>query len=335
MKDKKQKNAAKVTKVAASAGTTVKRPNPKVDFKDDGSCVISHTEYIADLVSTSSVPTSVAYPLQPQSATVFTWLSAIATRFEMYRFRKLKFHYKPSSATSFAGWVVIGFDFDCYDTDFTKSTMLTWKYAAKCALWQDMTLDVSGDSRISTFRYCDSSFNERGDKRLDNLGNFITLSESTHLNPGELFVEYTVELRQPAYKIPPALYLESRMTVPMSAPDVYFSSTNVVRGNAPVSFIEPNSLRFDSAGQYFLDVLTKATSGVSGPLTVTFGGPASAFQATLMFRLNSTSAAWARYALRIIEPGVLATVTGSSGVDILSSFVLSTADYLLKDALSL
>lgn len=102
--------------------------------------------------------------------------------------------YETSSSTTSNGYVIVAFDFDAYDSTPTKQEMLTWKYSARGPLWAPVRLDVSVDSRISTYRYCD--YEVRGDKRLDLLGNLFYLVDSTGgLSAGELYVEYSCHFR--------------------------------------------------------------------------------------------------------------------------------------------
>ena len=88
----------------------------------------------------------------------------------MYRFDKLRFVFAPSSSTGTSGSVTLGFDFDVLDESPTKATMLCWKYSSRSALWSSSTLDVSSDSRSSTYRYCNYASPGNGDSRLDDLG---------------------------------------------------------------------------------------------------------------------------------------------------------------------
>ena len=55
-------------------------------------------------------------------------------------------------------------------------------------------------------RYCNYAATN-GDARLDMLGNLWILVETPSAHTiGEIYVDYEVEFRQPAYKIPPAVY---------------------------------------------------------------------------------------------------------------------------------
>jgi len=338
MAKKKQKAAKKSASrvsmaiVPAARGAKVGGAKPPtITNHPDGSCVITHTEFVQDVASGGAGGGAVLYlPVNPQRASVFTWLAAIATRFEMYRFEKLKFMYRPSLGTSQSGWVVLAFDFDAYDNPTTqtneanypsKSEMLTWKYSSKSAVWQDCSLDLSADSRISTYRYCDIS--SRGDLRLDLLGNMfvraLTLGDT--LACGELFVEYTVRFRQPSYKIPPALYSQvgdGNWVWP--APNFWFPVGTPVAGNMAVQRVSNNQLLINDVGQFLLSVAMAASGSIAGSPTVTYSvpptSPSANWEDTLLSSYHSFTGAGLLSYLRVETPPVLATFTQPSGSDL-------------------
>lgn len=273
-----EKDRAIVLSAPVSKATKMKAPKaPSISNRNDGSCTISHLEFVQDITGLSTTA-SVVHPVNPQRSAVFTWLSAIATRYEMYRFEKLKFHYRPSCSTATGGWVALGFDFDSYDETPTKATMLAWKYSGKCAPWQEMTLDVSTDARLATFRYLDSQ--TRGDKRLDLLGNLVILASTAATEfVGELMVEYQVTFRQPAYKDPPALF---HTTVTESEPtkDNWFlrsGISNLVKnvGNMAVEIVDKDTLQINDIGSFIVTAASYASATLGGVPSITFSVPAS------------------------------------------------------------
>jgi len=210
-KSKQQPNAqtrntyALVKSAPAAVGTMAKRPAPKVAFTADGNCRISHTEYVSD-VYTSSAQTATSFTVNPQDNTTFGWLSAIATRFEMYKFEGLTLHYKPSCATTTQGYIMLGMDFDAYDTAPSKNAMMNWRYASKSAAWQPSAVNCAAALSQVGYKYCETL--QIGDRRVSDLGKLWILSDNSDStrNAGELFITYTVSFKQPALKIPAALY---------------------------------------------------------------------------------------------------------------------------------
>lgn len=267
----------------AAMATKVKRKAPKVNFDSNGDCTVAHTEYMFDVDAQTGGGFRENHLVNPQNPTVFTWLSAIATRFEMYRFTKLKFTFKPSSGTDVNGFVVFGFDFDPYDnTEPTKIEMLAWRYSAKCAPWQTVSVDCSPDSKMAAWRYADGgsatnaggTLSTRGDLRFDYLGRLclLAVADST-LSIGEMFVEYVVKFRQPSYKVPPSLYAEVKNSTKMTTPSDWFNSTTTFPGNMNFTIIDENTLEIYNAGSWLLNTLVSTSLGLTGGITVTMSTP--------------------------------------------------------------
>lgn len=269
MPNKTNKNKTKTTittnaPVAKGTMVTSKKKQPQITYRDNV-CVVTHSEYISDVIARDT-STATSYPVNPQSNSTFTWLSAIATRFEMYRFRKLKFHYKPSCSTITSGYVILGMDFDFYDPSPTKPTMLAWKYSSKSAVWQSSSLDVSMDSRMSTPRYCNVS-SSQGDSRLDMLGNLWVLAfHGTTLDVGEVYVEYTVEFLQPSYRIPPALYCEIKTPVSQDPASLCYNAF-VEGGNMLIKKIPgTNGFTFRDVGKFIISFAQSGTGQSTHPV---------------------------------------------------------------------
>lgn len=333
MKNKSKKNAPKakqqgtmVSYQAPLAKTTTINGarTPKMTYASDGSCRITHGEYIRDVYSRTS---GVAEPLlvNPQSSAAFTWLSAIATRFEMYRFKQLKFTFKTSSSTTQDGFVILGFDFDAYDEAPTKASMLQWKYSAKTSCWNNQSLDVSADTRIATWRYCNYlNLGSQGDSRLDYLGNFFLLCNTAvdNVYVGELFVDYTIEFRQPSYKLPP-IYSESIISPTWVTSNAFFTQPVAFQGNVPIVVNTANKIIIPVAGEFL--VTTKINgSGITSPPLITVSTPTDYLnqESTLTDFGTSFTATQGTsiYRLSIPVGGALLTFT-ASGTTIVQSFV--------------
>lgn len=338
---KNQERAVVQQAVLAKAAKVKGAPVPKISNHADGSCTIAHQEFCMDItaLALTTQGSCTVEGVNPQRATLFTWLSAIATRFEMYRFEKLRFMYKPSCSTTLGGFIVIGFDFDAYDqpegiaidgTTPTKAEILTWKYSVKAAPWQETTLDLSGDSRIATYRYCDLS--SRGDKRLDLLGNLVIRAVQTFSSDailaGELFVDYTVRFRQPSYKIPPALY--SKVYTPTwPSLTTWFTSSTSTLGNLVAQVVNTNNLTVKDAGNFLVNLVIEST-GLTGTPTMTASvptaSPSANFESALIGALVSSTRMQALYTLKVETPPVLLTFSGITGssTGIASTLLFST-----------
>jgi hypothetical protein len=238
-----------VRSAPAVRATVAKRPVPNVVFTVNGDCTITHTEYITD-VSIATYFRTLSYDIDPQESSTFTWLSAIASRFEKFSFSKLSFAYKPSCSTTTNGWVILGYDPDYYDSAPNKATALSWRDSVKLAPWQ--SAEVNASKTVSELGRRFHGPSTLGDQRLTNFGKLWVLSDqaSADQNVGEIFVHYTVKFHIPAIKLPPALF----GTVERPAPaGPFVQRTGNVR-------ITPglNNDEFDmhSIGSYYVTVIS-------------------------------------------------------------------------------
>lgn len=320
-------------KAPVAVGTVVKGARaPKVNYASDGSCTISHSEYVQD-VTTAVSGVAQSKLVNPQSPDMFTWLSAIGSRFEMFRFKKLRFRFKTSSSTTQDGFVILGYDFDVYDDNPSKAVLLTWKYNSKSPVWADNVLDVSADTRMSTWRYCNYlNLGAQGDSRLDYIGKLLLLCQSStdNLAVGELFVDYVCEFRQPSYKLP-TLYSESLVPPTWATTNAFFTQPVTFAGNLPVIVNTANKLIIPTEGDYLISA--RATgSGISSNIGIVGSVPlefpnaewtladlGSTFTSTLA---NST------YLLKVPVGGVLLTFNVSGAA--ITNSIVRFATYFLS-----
>lgn len=328
---------AVVQSVPAAKGLKLsKPPSPKIGFRPDGSCVVTHYEYVADVFAVASIHDPVSrYRINPQSNTTFTWLSAIATRFELYKFNKCVIHYKPSCGTATNGYVIMGVDFDSYDAPPTKVELLAWKMSAKSAAWQDCKLDISKESRLTTFRFCDAS-TRAGDIRLDDLGTLnvrgVAPDYSASQPLGELFIEYTVEFRQPAYKIPPALYADlgdhdmASNTNWLGTAQSFADKLKANGANLALKWVAENQFQILDTGNFLISTLVGGSSSVGNITspTVTPAAPGAEFVANSTASFTTGQAANLITLLSVLVAPVLVTYTTQAGNGMVNRIRIST-----------
>jgi len=321
--------SAPVVKATVNKGARA----PMVTYASDGSCSISHMEYVQD-ANISVNGSAIALACNAQSSEMFTWLSAIASRFEMYRFKKLVYHFKTSCSTTTDGFAVIGFDFDAYDEAPGKAAMLAWKYVTKGAVWNNISLNVSSDSRMSTWRYCNQGTPTGGDKRLDVLGNLFTLIQggTTNKNVGEIYVEYICEFRQPSYKLPPVYSFKATSSGWDNTNDFFGGVTTKFEGNMPYFVNTGQKLVVPVAGKFLIDVFCSG-GGISSAITVNgtqaIEYPNASWVLTALETVFSPGGSFANstFVLDVPVGGVLLTfsVTGST----ITNSIVRFATYVL------
>lgn len=171
-----------------------------------GDCRIIHREYIQDIVAQAAAPSLFnvsSFPINPGQAATFPWLAALASRYESYRFRSLRFCYESEAPTSLGGSVIISLDYDSQDpAPLTKQQAMAYRNAVRSAPWEEVS-HVSSQEDLNKQK---SYFVRPGaqpagtDSRLYDTGNaFVATQNITTASAvcGELYVEYDVDLMTP------------------------------------------------------------------------------------------------------------------------------------------
>ena len=167
---------------------------------------IRHKEYINDLDIPAGAGVFSSLEINPGLSDTFSWLSAIAQRFETYRFNSLAFHYVPSVPTTTAGSLLLVPDYDPADDNsaISKQELFGFEDAVRGAWWTQFTCRCSPQNL-----HKQKEFFVRGSSLASNLyiNSFDTLqlcimrSGSVAVEGGgELWVEYDITLMTPQRK---------------------------------------------------------------------------------------------------------------------------------------
>lgn len=93
-----------------------------------GNHPFANDEILDETVAGSTTTAISSYAINPGQATVFPWLSAVALRYEKYRFTQLEFYYKRRvsefATNGAAGKVAMNFDYDASDSPPTSFTQM-------------------------------------------------------------------------------------------------------------------------------------------------------------------------------------------------------------------
>jgi hypothetical protein len=140
-------------------------------------------------------------------ASVFPWLSQVASRYETYKFRSIAFHYHSRAATSQVGTVGLAFDFDAQDpAPASQMTALAYHDRVADAVWkeQSLVLDLSQGDRLPT-RYTRVGLPTTPyDLKTYDLGNLHVFTDgvAASVNLGLLEVVYSIDLFTPQIQDP-------------------------------------------------------------------------------------------------------------------------------------
>jgi hypothetical protein len=234
-----------------------------------GSVRITHREYVSviDGIAGGAFRVNNGSPandfsINPLNPFVFPWLVSIASNFDQYTFRSLKFEYVPLANTSTNGRVAVFFDKDSEDPDpDDRSALANYRHLSEISPWAISRLTAPVDN-VKRF----IADNVTIDPKLVNLGKvgWATYGAST-ADLGDLFVEYTVDLyeAQPTAALLQSIFREStngaltRVGLPYFTLELASATDLVYQARVP--------------GTYFINIIcNNTTAGFA--LTISGGG---------------------------------------------------------------
>jgi hypothetical protein len=187
---------------APTAGGVITSVGKPVYVNRGSNCMIRHREYVTDIIGSSSdYEVVLNQPINPGNVNLFPWLSAAASRYESYLFKRLRFSFETSASTVTTGYVLIAVDYDPLDPPpLTKTVAFNYESSVKGAVWQCFTHNSASQNltkrRTYFVGYPTSPSAELADWDTGNL--FIATGGLGSESPiGELWVEYEVELMTP------------------------------------------------------------------------------------------------------------------------------------------
>ena len=156
-----------------------------------GSIVQAHREYVQDVSPTSAAFSLAKFQISPSDRVLFKSLAYISRCFDKYRFKKLRFVYTPSCATTTSGRVAGAFEYDLNDTaPLNKVDLYAMEASRRGPFFEPMSWDMTPTG------WMDVSLTG-AEPKLSCPGYFVFASmecDTTGVK-GELYVEYEVELK--------------------------------------------------------------------------------------------------------------------------------------------
>lgn len=187
----------------ASVGNAVKTGQPRTKTVGNGNMNIVHREFVND-ISIEQVGFQLQYQfgINPGNSGLFPWLSTVARRFEMYKFRSLRIIYEPQTGTTSSGTIMLAIDYDASDLPpLDKTQMMSYKNAVRSPQWSGCVhQSASADlHRLKTNYVLSGVAPPNSDIKTFDIGNlFVAVQSSGEIQAsGELYVEYDVDLITP------------------------------------------------------------------------------------------------------------------------------------------
>jgi len=253
-------------------------------YSGDGKITVKHREYIGEIPGSVAF-SAVSYSINPALATTFQWLSTLASNYESYKFRNLRFEFETEKSSSTAGSLMMAVDFDAADAaPTTKQAMMTFQNAVRSAPWCPCEYSSSGPDLIKfgVQRYLRSAALAANlDIKTYDVGNLIVATSgcADTSTLGELYVSYEVELHTPQQGVLPlsAFTGEKIVGAGSVSKTAIFGSTPTITGTTAWSAVT-NTLTCVIAGDYLLELDVIGTTLVlnaapTGTATITAAVP--------------------------------------------------------------
>jgi len=235
------------------------------------SIVIRHREYVTSV--TCSVAFNCNYvSLNPGLSATFPWLSLVSAGYEKYRFRQIRFIYKPQCASTTAGSLWMAIDTDASDpTPSSKAVIASYANAAMGSLWSPLSVQypIKNMDNMKQW-YVRPGYIANTDVKMYDVGNlyFATEGAAAPIPVGDVFVEYTVELLVPQLANPIVSSSANITTGLATLAQPLFNAVNSVI-NSTVSVDNTSDpaaskIIFSKPGQYLLTGQNYGATGITG-----------------------------------------------------------------------
>lgn len=208
--------------------------------------------------------------VNPGKASIFPWMSRLARSYDKYRFKKLKFIYRPVCATTQTGVVMMSFDFDTLDSiPVTKAQQSQTLPNVESNAFAPCELKVDCDK---VWRFTRQGGIAAGDLKTYDLGQIVISSAyATATLLGEVYVEYEVELEKPTAGVPLQCRIEA-LACSRAAP---FTGAVNSSTATPFTVLNSSQLICTTPGEYYITVQyigTVITNAIEPTITTVVPG---------------------------------------------------------------
>jgi len=259
---------------------------PKMTTTSTG-VTVSHRSFLKPVINSLNFDVQ-ALPCNPGMSGSFPWLCKLARRYEEYRFKKLRYEFRSVAASSESGVIMMSFDYDAADAaPATKAEQAQTIPNTETNVWMNNDLVVTPEPKWLYVRSGNLSSNL--DIKTYDMGNlWLSSAYGNNVTGGELYVEYTVELRKPTDG-PEVCGVWTADTGAFSAP---VNQTNASSTGPSFPFRRFDNTTFDviSGGEYLVvcrALGTGLTATIPSPTFITGGTTSAAL--SLHTCVNATS----------------------------------------------
>lgn len=274
----KQRNPRQRTQISApvALGQNTRTGPPRYLPTKPGNARISHTELIAD-VNGTDLFTVTKYDVNPGLNGTFPWLSSIANNYESYKFKRLRFRYTNTNATTQVGSIYLAVEYDPSDLPpSSESQIACYDGVVSGSTWIDRTCSSSKQNlnKRTTYLVRSGPGPSPNELPLFDVGflNVATLQNNGTPMLGKLWVDYDVELSTPQLGSPA---VGNSLSSKFSATN-NFTTVPAKTGNAPLTASIAAGVLTLTASQAYQGLMNLTISGTTiGAVPVAVAGTAA------------------------------------------------------------
>lgn len=247
----------------------------------DQSTLLRRREYVGDIPGSVTFATT-GYNFNPGLANLFPWASQFANSYDEYVVTNVSFIYEPEQASSATGSVILSFDYDASDAaPVDKVSALETKDSVRSAPWTPSRLTLAASDlkhRCAEALFTRSATVPSTDIKTYDLGVLYvsTVGQASTAICGELWIEYTIQLRVPQRASNPGSNVIASTSITKS---VIFGTAATITGT-PTFSVSGSTMTFNSPGYILLAYLVTGTVLVTPTITPSTGATATLIAAT-------------------------------------------------------
>lgn len=317
-------NTRNITAAPVSLGVGITTRKPRYSVSRTGGTVITHREYIGQVTGAATF-TATAYECNPGSALTTPWLSRIASNYDAYVWKQLKYVYVPAVSSATAGRFIMAFNYNAADPPpQTKQEIVSINPCTEVSVWTpaELSVPITG-AELYTRQWVPIGV----DIKTYDMGNLtvgVDLGGATTI--GELYVEYVIELMRPH---PSIRQVTEIAATGIANTSVWPSTSATTVGSTMVgTSLTANSITFYGAGRYL--VLVRLVGSVISAITpvATTGGfnTVAGYATSIDINTATTSVLWtATYDVTLPSANVPALLTiNNSSTTVTSAYFIAT-----------
>jgi hypothetical protein len=286
---------------------------------------ISHRSFLFPVTNNLNF-TATAVPCNPGLSGSFPWLGKLARRYEQYRFKKLRYEFRSVAASSQAGVIMMSFDYDAADlAPATKAEQAQTIPNSETNVWMNNDLVVKPDDSWHFVR--SGTLASNLDVKTYDMGNmWLSSAYGNNVVGGELYVEYTVELRRPT----DGPEVCGRFAADTSSFAIPVSATNAIVTGVAFPFVRTsnNDFTVTAGGEYLVVCETFGTVMTAPVATPTIASGSTTSAVVSLFAVTGSGNTSRTLKLRVETGDIITFANAGTGSTIIGvRYYIAPIDY--------